>query len=722
MDHSLLEALPVAAYVTDAEGRLGFCNRAAVELWGFRPELGKPRWYEPWRLLWIDGRPLCHDERASAATLTGRRPALGDEFLTERPDGTRVALRISGAPLKDEAGRVTGGIHLLIDLPDRKEADLASARLAAIVSCSQDAIVGKTLDGVVTSWNEGATRIFGYRPEEMIGQSIRRIIPPELQTEEDEILRRLRRGERIEHFETVRIAKDGRRIDLSITVSPVRDSRGALVGASKVGRDITERKRAEAASSRLAAIISSSDDAIVSKDLDGVVMSWNDGARRIFGYEAAEIVGRSIRQIIPAELQQEEDEILARIRRGERIEHFDTVRIAKDGQRIDVSLTISPILDGAGRVIGASKIARDVRERKRGEELQRLLFNELNHRVKNTLATIQAIASQSMRRATGPAEFVASFNGRVDALARAHDLLVRQRMEGASIAELVRDQVVIGPEDDGRVTCSGPGVVLDSRMAVQLALVLHELATNARKYGALSVAEGALSVTWRVDLSPGRVLRLEWRERGVPNLQAPQRRGFGTRLIERSLEANSGEVALDFGADGLVCRVELPLPGEPRYASRDPASGAASEIRSRKDAGLLHRGKRILLVEDEPLIAMELEATLASSGFEVVGPASSVEGAVRLIGQERIDAALLDANLCGEPVAEVAVALSSKGIPFAFGTGYGPEGLPEEFRDAEILAKPFDPVRLIEAVDKLLVRGDCRPAPSPAAEGEKIGR
>ncbi|MDN3721862.1 HWE histidine kinase domain-containing protein [Roseibium salinum] len=372
-------------------------------------------------------------------------------------------------------------------------------------------------------------------------------------------------------------------------------------------------------------------------------------------------------------MQAEEDDILARLCRGERIGHFDTVRLAKDGQRVHLSLTISPVLDGSGNVIGASKIARDITERKRSEELQHLLFNELNHRVKNTLAMIQAIASQSLRTASKPAQFVDSFNGRVNALARAHDLLVQHEMKGAGIHDLVRDQVSLGAANERRVTYSGPGLLLESRTAVHLALVLHELATNARKYGALSIPEGALSITWKVDVRHGRVLHLHWRESGVANLQAPRKRGFGTTLIDRSLEANRGEVHLDFGADGIVCDIELPLPEEERYSFTEAAIGANNENLVRKGAGSARHGKRILIVEDEPLIAMELESTLASHGFEVVGPASHVESAIRLIGQERLDAALLDANLGGKPVTDVAEALAEKGVPFAFGTGFGRE-------------------------------------------------
>src|SRR6516225_8885346 len=354
----LLEALPVAVYTTDADGRITFYNRAAAELWGHHPELGTSQWCGSWRLYWPDGRPLPHDECPMAITLKEGREARGVEAIAERPDGTRVRFMPYPTPLRDHAGGLVGAINLLMDMTERHDADLESARLAAIVVSSDDAIISKTIEGRITSWNEGATRIFGYEASEMIGEPILRLIPPELHHEEKEILARLQRGERIEHYETVRVAKDGRRVDVSLTVSPLRDRSGKVVGASKVGRDITERKRAE--------------------------------------------------------------------------------------------------------------------------KLQRVLTDELSHRVKNTLATVHAIESQSLARARSPVDFVAGFSGRLQALANAHTLLTRSQMQGADVMTLVNEQVVIGAGGD-RISCSGPLLMLDAQASVHLALVLHELATNARK-------------------------------------------------------------------------------------------------------------------------------------------------------------------------------------------------------------------------------------------------
>ncbi len=251
------------------------------------------------------------------------------------------------------------------------------ALMTAIVESSDDAIISKDLNGIILSWNKGAEKLFGYTAAEVIGKPIIILIPPDRAGEEPYILERIRRGERVDHYETVRRRKDGSEIDISLTISPVRDKAGKIIGASKIARNITERKRAEAAMAQMAAIVESSDDAIISKDLNGIIMSWNEGAEKLFGYTAAEVVGKPVTILIPPGRGDEEPYILERIRRGEKVDHYETVRRPKDGSEIDISLTVSPIRDKSGKVIGASKIARDVTERKRAEaEREELLRRE----------------------------------------------------------------------------------------------------------------------------------------------------------------------------------------------------------------------------------------------------------------------------------------------------------------------------------------------------------
>jgi PAS domain S-box-containing protein len=242
---TMIDALPEAIFTTDAEGRITHFNPAAVELSGREPELGTDRWCVSCKLYLPDGTPLPHDQSPMAIALKEGRAIRGQEVIAERLDGKRVWVMPYPTPVFDEEGNVAGGINMLVDITEHKLAEEAQARLAAIVDSSDDAIVGKTLEGIITSWNRGAERIFGFTAAEAIGQHITLIIPEEGWAQEEEVLNRLRRGEKIDHFETERCAKDGRRVQVSLSVSPIRDSSGRIIGAAKIARDITETKRAE---------------------------------------------------------------------------------------------------------------------------------------------------------------------------------------------------------------------------------------------------------------------------------------------------------------------------------------------------------------------------------------------------------------------------------------------------------------------------------------------
>jgi PAS domain S-box-containing protein len=259
----------------------------------------------------------------------------------------------------------------ITDLPNKNHSEFwfegSTLLLDAIVQSSDDAIITKSLDGIVTSWNPAAERIFGYAPEEMIGQSILKLIPGPLHHEEEMILRTLRAGEKISRFETTRLAKDGHELTVSLMITPLKGPEGHVIGVAKIARDITRQKQLDQVQTRLAAIVESSDDAILSKNLSGIITSWNQAAERIFGYSEGEIVGCSILKLIPEELRFEEQTILKKIQSGERIDHYETVRVAKDGERLDVSLTISPLKDASGKIIGASKVLRNVTQRKQLE-------------------------------------------------------------------------------------------------------------------------------------------------------------------------------------------------------------------------------------------------------------------------------------------------------------------------------------------------------------------
>jgi PAS domain S-box-containing protein len=352
------------------------------------------------------------------------------------------------------------------------------------------------------------------------------------------------------------ICKDGREVIVESRLQLLSD--GTVI---EVNRDVTERKQTEAALREseqrqrwLASIIESSDDVIVSKNLDGIIRSWNGGAERLFGYTAEEAIGQHITLVIPEDRQSEEHEILTRIRRGERIDHFETVRQRKDGSLIAVSLTISPVKNSEGNIVGASKIARDITERKRSEEHIATLAREAEHRVKNVLATVQATVNLSQSKTLDGLKGV--IGGRIRALANVHTLFVESRWKGAELSSLVRRELAPYLQNNARAHIDGPQLLLEPNIAQTIAVILHELATNAAKYGALSRARGRVEVKW--SLAANGQLVLNWTEKRGPVIKQPTRQGFGTRVMERMIrDQHKGEIRLDWRAEGLACEIVL---------------------------------------------------------------------------------------------------------------------------------------------------------------------
>lgn len=430
----LLNALPAAIYMTDQRGRITFYNEAATKLWGTRPTLGASEWCGSWRMFWPDGSPLPHDECPMAIALKEQRSINGMEAVAERPDGTRVPFLAFPSPLRNSSGVLVGAINMLVDISERKHG-------------------------------------------EEIGQ-------------------------------------------------------------------------------RLASIVESSDDAIISKDLNGIITSWNKAAEKLFGYAAEEIIGKPVLTLIPPERENEEVLILDRIRRGDRVEHYDTARVRKDGSLVDVSLTVSPIKDGDGKIIGASKIARNITERKRNDAFVTLLSREVDHRAKNLLATVQATVN--LTEGETPQDIKNAISGRIRALANAHTLLAKSRWEGASLESLAKQELApYCGEENSRVLFSGPNLALGPKAAQSVAMVLHELATNAAKYGSLSVVTGHVRIAWSI--TAGGDLALQWNEKGGPKVSSPSRQGFGTRVMTNMTTTHlRGGIHFNWDREGLICDVHIP--------------------------------------------------------------------------------------------------------------------------------------------------------------------
>jgi PAS domain S-box-containing protein len=434
--------------------------------------------------------------------------------------------------------------------------DVSADYLAAIVASSADAILSTSLDGKIRSWNAACERLFGRSAAEVIGQPIAELIPAELRDEEKSLRARVATGEPIENFETVRLSRHGGPIEVSVTLSPIRDTHGAIVGISRIIRDISQAKQIERSAAMLAAIVASSSDGVVSKTLKGMVTSWNKSAERIFGYSEQEMLNQSIRRVIPEDRQAEEDRILATVLAGEVIGNFETVRVRKDGVPIDVSVTVSPVRDSAGRIIGASKIVRDISDQRQTQQQLRALLAEVNHRSKNLLSLVQAIARQMTRQ--GKRLDLNRFLERLQAIANNQDLLIQNDWRFIPLADLVHSQLrAFNDAIGGRISIAGPQIELTPEAAQAIGMAIHELATNAAKYGALSTDEGCIEIGWTRD--DGN-FSMSWNESGGPAVTQPTRTGFGSKVISDMVRLSlDGKVEILFPETGLRWQLTCPI-------------------------------------------------------------------------------------------------------------------------------------------------------------------
>jgi PAS domain S-box-containing protein len=337
----------------------------------------------------------------------------------------------------------------------------------------------------------------------------------------------------------------------------------AVTIARQLGFGI-ERLRTDQAGRLLASIIETSDDGIVSKDLNGIVTSWNRGAERIFGYAADEMIGRPLMTVIPPDRHSEEVEILAKLRRGEHIDHYETVRQRKDGSLVDISLTLSPVRDAAGKIVGASKIVRDISDRKQAQARQELLTHEIQHRTKNLFAVVLAVVSRSFAGKQSVKDAETAVVSRLRSLGQTHIMLIDKEWQGADLAEIVRSEM---SPYAGRVQVEGASLTLSATAAQNFALAVHELATNAAKYGALSNATGRVHISW---FNGSNRLTFRWQERGGPTVRPPTHKGFGSAVLEQVMAEYFEEPPeMDFAPGGVTYSLAASL-----------SSIAASDLRA----------------------------------------------------------------------------------------------------------------------------------------------
>jgi PAS domain S-box-containing protein len=516
--------------------------------------------------------------------------------------GQRV-IRAVYTPDRDQKGNVKGWIGSIIDISDRVHAASLRSQLASIVDFSGDAIVSEDLGGVIVSWNKGAERIFGYSADEVVGKSITILIPPELQGEESRILEYIRRGQHIDNYETRCCHKDGRLLDISLTVSPVKGADERIIGASKIGRDITGQKRAqEQMGADLWAMTMlrelGSLCAREGKDLDKCLYEILDvaiaivraakGNIQLFEPEAGVLRIAAQRGLGSAFLKYFEyvrsdpAACAAAVRTDERIviedvatsQTFIEQPLANALVDVGVRAVIStPLMSSSGNVLGVISThfrephrpterelglldllvrqAADYLERKRAEEIEETLVREIQHRSNNQLAVIQAIAHRTFSGDRPLAEEKKVFDARLRALARANRQLTEANWSRVNLSEIVRSALV--PFGD-RAVIDGVDIMLGAQHVQNFSLALHELATNAAKYGALSNESGRVEIFWTI-AGGGKddILKFNWRERGGPPAKVPNRHGLGTLLLRETFT----DVRIDYLAEGLTCEIDL---------------------------------------------------------------------------------------------------------------------------------------------------------------------
>jgi PAS domain S-box-containing protein len=587
---------------------------------------------------------------------------------------------------------------------DSREARIASEiREQRLVDAAQDfAIYELDRKGRILTWNKGAERLKGWKREEIIGKPYNILHTPESRAK-NAPGRELKIAAETGRFEeeAPRMRKDGSIFAAHVSLFPLRDEDGEVTGFVKVTRDISDRSKAGKAilesRRRMEAIVQSAMDAIITFDEELHIVLFNPAAEKIFGFSSDEILGEQIsflfKERLRAQLDQEFRQFFRSSIQSRRLEdHGSLVALRSTGEEFPFEASLSQVTIGGERV--GTIILRDITERKTNEEARALLAREVDHRAKNALAVAQAMVG--LTKADTVEEFADTIRGRISSLARAHSLLSQSQWRGAPLDQLIRDELLPYARES-QLSINGPKTSCIAGAVQPLSLLFHELATNAVKHGALGRESGHVSIEWELK---SKWLVVRWHERGGPEVKAPKREGFGTKLLKQ-VTGRQLDAKLDFEWDPKGLSVEIRLPSDRFMPAQD---GLASAGELDDESHLAPRNgedRRILLVEDEELVALELSVELSRLGWAIVGPAATLAEAQALL-LKPVDAAVLDVNLRGRPVYPVAEALAERQVPFIFCTGYemvDPEG---RFPEVPVIRKPAHPVAVSAALADLL--------------------
>ncbi|HEY2660980.1 MAG TPA: PAS domain S-box protein [Caulobacteraceae bacterium] len=564
-----------------------------------------------------------------------------------------------------------------------------------------EAIVASAIDGIITIndlqrivlFNPAAEVMFGLSADEALGEHISRFIPERYRAAHAAHIHRFAQtgvtNRRMGALGAINgLRADGKEFPIEASISQVEV--GGELLSTVILRDITERKASEEAlresRQRMEGIVESAMDALITVDEQQRIMLFNPAAERMFGVPSAQAVRAPIERFIPERFRPGHSEHIRRFKEtgvtNRRMGALGAISgLRANGEEFPLEASISQVEVGGLKI--ATVILRDITERLASEEARNLLAREVDHRAKNALAVVQAVVS--LTRAPTTEAFVTAVRGRVSALGRAHSLLARNRWQGGDLTQIITDETA-PYEKPGQIQIRGPSVVLDPNAVQHVSLMIHELATNAVKYGALSVDQGRVDI--RLTILPGQQLELCWTETGGPAAGEPASTGFGSTLVSQlATRQLGGSVNMSWPVEGL--RLVATLPSSVYRRDVVPKQATAKDVKQELNAA--SRGACVLVVEDEMLIAMELCAALTEFGWKIIGPAATIEEANRLITETpHLDAAVLDVNLAGHLAYPVAERLRSQGVPFVFCTGYEQLDHHERYGDYPIVRKPVN--------------------------------
>jgi PAS domain S-box-containing protein len=575
-DQILLDAIPAGIHVCSVDRVIIRHNRRAEELWGRAPERGESddSYSGAFRLYDLKGQLLPHAETPLQKVLRTGQPLEDQELAVERPDGKRTILLVNIAPFRDRVGRVQGAVVTAQEITARKQAEEAFAEaqefLRALVATTPECIKVVAPDARVLQMNPAGLRMVGAENAYQVeGASVLDLVAPEHREVWRQMHDRVCAGERLSWTFDI-IALDGTRHHMETHAVPLRVP-GGTVCQLAVTRDETERQRQqrklEEAEQHWRDLLESLPAAVYTTDAEGRITYFNRACVEFSGREPklGEMWCVTWRLHWPdgRPLPHDECPMAIALDEGRPVRGYEAVAERPDGSRVAFIPFPTPFFDADGRLAGAVNMLVDISERKESEHRLRALIDELNHRVRNTLAQVQAIAAQTARKAPTILSFSKAFEGRLMALSRAHDLLTATLWAGAGLKDVLSQALApYALSNTVRLSMSGEDVMLPPRQALPLSMVFHELATNAAKYGALSVPDGRVQVEWRIDSTSGhaRMLHLEWRETDGPAVTPPRSFGFGAKLIDRTIAGElQGETDLRYEPAGLCCSLQIPL-------------------------------------------------------------------------------------------------------------------------------------------------------------------